>query len=388
MMTAMVALSIDGMLPALPQIGKDLGVAQENNIQLIISTLLFGLGIGQMVFGPLSDSIGRKPPIYAGIVLFMIGCLIAISATNFSVMLMGRFLQGFGVSGPRIVSIALIRDQYEGNDMARIMSLIMGIFILIPAVAPSVGQGILIIANWRMIFGLFLVLALITFIWFAIRQPETLVPNKRVKFSFKRIILAIREVCTNRISLGYTFAAAMVYGPFIGYLNSAQQIFQDTYNLGHLFPLFFAILALSIGSAAYTNSRLVMRYGMKRLSHWAIITLTVLSFIFLIGAYANAGILSLWIFMSYCMVSFFCLGILFGNFNALAMEPLGHIAGIGAAVVGFLTTITSVTMGMLIGLAYNQTVLPLISGFAILSAAAMIFMRWAEKGKSAKKQPS
>ncbi|MBF0278528.1 MAG: multidrug effflux MFS transporter [SAR324 cluster bacterium] len=381
MMTALAALSIDAMLPALPQIGSDLGVVQENSIQLIVSTLLFGLGLGQMFFGPLSDSIGRKPSIYAGFLLFMIGCLIAILATDFSVMLIGRFLQGLGVSGPRVVSVALIRDQYKGRDMARVMSLVMGVFILVPAIAPSLGQGVLFIASWRAIFGLFLSLALITFIWFSFRQPETLVPDKRLKFSLKRIANAIREVCTNRISLGYTLATAMIHGPFIGYLNSAQQIFQDTYGLGHLFPLFFSTLALCIGSAFYTNSRLVMKYGMLRLSHWAINAVTGLSLIFVILAYFENGHLSLWVFMVYCMITFFCLGILFGNFNALAMEPLGHIAGIGAAVVGSLSTFISVSMGVMIGLLYDQTVLPLITGFAVLSAFSMFFMHWAEKSK-------
>lgn len=378
LMISLVALSIDAMLPALPEIGKDLGVQQENSNQLIISLLFLGMAIGQMIYGPLSDSIGRKPAIYIGIGLFLIGCLLSVSATSFTTMLVGRFLQGIGAAGPRIVAVALIRDQYQGSAMARVMSFVMTVFILVPAVAPALGQGLIIIAHWRAIFGAFMVLAIIILIWFAIRQPETLLASQRMKFSLQRILKAVREVCLNRIALGYTIATGLIFGPFLGYLNSSQQIFQEQYALGTQFPLYFAILALSVGGASYVNARLVMRYGMRLLTRWASWKLSGLSIIFFIVVYTLEGNPPLWLLMAYFMISFFCIGILFGNLNSLAMEPLGHIAGVGAGVVGSLSTFISVPLGILIGQSYNGTVTPLVIGFAVLGTIAVMVMYWTE----------
>lgn len=378
MMMSLVALSTDAMLPALPEIGKDLGVQRDNDSQLIVSLLFLGMAMGQMVYGPLSDSIGRKPTIYAGFVLFLTGCLLSLLATSFFVMLAGRALQGIGVAGPRGVTVALVRDVYEGRAMARVMSFVMTVFILVPAIAPAFGQGILLVAHWRAIFGAFLALALIALIWFAIRQPETLAPSRRKRFSLESMAMAVREIGANRIAIGYTLTMGLISGAFVGYLSSAQQVFQDQYGLGRQFPLYFAALALSIGSASFLNARLVMRHGMRALTTWSSQTLGGLSIVFCAIAYALAGNPPLWSLMAYFSISFFCVGILFGNLNALAMQPLGHIAGVGAAVIGSLATFISVPLGTLIGQSYNGTILPLVGGFAILSVTAVVVMRWAE----------
>ncbi|MBE7468945.1 MAG: Bcr/CflA family drug resistance efflux transporter [Anaerolineae bacterium] len=378
LMISLVALSIDAVLPALAEIGQELGVQRENDNQLIISLLFLGMAAGQMIYGPLSDSTGRKPAIYAGFGLFMGGSLLALLAPSFPLLLAGRVLQGIGAAGPRIVTVALIRDQYEGRAMARVMSFVMAVFILVPVIAPLLGQTILLVAHWRAIFGLYLGLALIASLWFALRQPETLTPGQRIPFSLTRIGQAIREVVSNRPALGYTLTLGTVFGAFIGYLNSSQQLFQNQYGLGQLFPLYFAILALAIGSASFLNARLVMRYGMRWLSRTALLTLAGLSLLFWLLAYAWAGQPPLWALMVYFLISFFCIGLLFGNLNALAMEPLGHIAGIGAAVVGSLSTFISLMLGTLIGQSYNGTVLPLIAGFALLSLAALGVMHWVE----------
>jgi DHA1 family bicyclomycin/chloramphenicol resistance-like MFS transporter len=381
LIVSLVALSIDIMLPALQQIGGELGAPRANDSQLIVSALFVGLAAGQIVYGPLSDSIGRKPAIHAGLLLFIIGCLISILATSFPVMLAGRVLQGLGAAGPRSVTIALVRDQYEGRAMARIMSLVMAVFIMVPALAPGIGQIILMIAHWRAIFGFMLAVAAIALVWFALRQPETLAPERRVKFSPSRIVLAVRETCGSRVAFGYTLASGLIFGAFVGYLNSAQQILQMQYGLGELFPLYFGALALAIGCASLVNARLVMRHGMRRLSTWALGLLTGLSLAFLMPATLADGAPPLWALMAYLMVVFFCIGMLFANFNALAMEPLGHIAGVGAAVVGSLTTLISMTLGAAIGRAYDGTVLPLIVGFALLGLVAIAVMRWTERGR-------
>ena len=377
MMVSLVALSIDSMLPALPEIGRDLGAQRENDNQLIISMLFLGMAMGQIVYGPLSDSTGRKPAIYLGFGLFMAGCILCLSATNFTIMLTGRVLQGAGAAGPRIVTTALIRDQYKGRAMAQVMSFVMAVFILVPVFAPALGQGILIVAHWRAIFGLFLLLALIAVIWFAFRQPETLPIDRRIPFSLARIMTAVCTVFASRPALGNALAMGFVFGTFIGYLSSTQQIFQVQYGLGTRFPLFFAILALSIGCAALLNGRLVLRFGMRPLSIWSLRILSTLSAVFWIVAYTQAGHPALWLLMTYLIITFLCIGVLFGNLNALAMEPLGHIAGVGASVVATLSTFISLILGTVIGQSYNGTILPLVAGFAVLSALSLIIMHWA-----------
>ncbi|MFN8491478.1 MAG: multidrug effflux MFS transporter [Caldilineaceae bacterium] len=377
-MTALTALSIDAMLPALTNIAHDLGAQGANAGQLVISLIFLGLSIGQIFYGPLSDNAGRKPAIYVGLAIYGIGCLLALFALNFRMMLIGRFLQGIGVAGPRSVSVALVRDQYTGRAMARVMSFVMTVFILVPIVAPMLGQGILLVAHWRGIFALYLLLALLAGSWFALRQPETLAPERRIPFQISRILAAFREVFRNRIALGYTVMAGLISGGFVGYLNSAPQIFQTEYGLGAQFPFYFATLALALGSASYLNAQLVMRFGMRTLSRWSLLGLGALSLLFLLPAWLFHGQPPLWSFMGYLLLGFFAVGILFGNLNARAMEPLGHIAGVGAAVVGAFSTLLSTLLGGLIGQSYNGTVLPLVGGFALMSILALLVMTWAE----------
>lgn len=277
LMISLIALSIDAMLPALPEIASDLNVANENDRQSIISMLFLGLALGQMFFGPLSDSIGRKPATYAGYVVYILGALISLFSGNFSMMLFGRFLQGIGVSAPRATTLAIVRDRYEGKVMARVMSFVMTVFILVPMLAPTMGQGIMLISNWRMIFLVFILIALISVAWFAIRMPETLAAEHRAPFSLSRITGATLEIVKNRTALGYTVAAGLIGGAFLGYLNSAQQIFQEQYALGDLFPLIFAIVALALGFASFMNTRLVMRFGMRFLVNWSLRAVIALS---------------------------------------------------------------------------------------------------------------
>jgi len=376
MMMALTALSIDAMLPALPQIGSDLGIANPNDRQLIISLIFLGQAVGQLFFGPLSDKTGRKPAIYAGYALFIFGSLVSVFSLNFPMMLIGRTLQGVGVSAPRAVSLALVRDRYEGRLMARVMSFAMTVFILVPMIAPTMGQGILLFAGWRSIFGGFILFALVTILWFGIRMPETLALENRVPFSLKRILNSFREILTIRPAIGYTLAAGILNGVFLGYLNSSQQIFQEQYALGELFPLFFATISLSLGTASFLNARLVMRYGMNKLVRISLSAVFVLAVIFLGVSIALAGHPPLWSLMAYLMLSFFCTGILFGNINAMAMQPLGHMAGMGAAVVGSLSTLISMLLGMLIGQSYNGTVLPLVIGMTVLSGITVFVVRW------------
>ena len=381
MMMSLVALSIDAMLPALPEIGRDLGVERENDNQLIISFVFIGYAVGQLIYGPLSDSTGRKPAIYVGFSLFIIGCLLSLFATDFSTMLAGRLLQGLGAAGNRTVCVALIRDRYEGRAMAQVMSSAMSIFILVPVIAPALGQGLLLIAHWRAIFVAFLVLALIILIWFTIRQPETLVRENRRAFSLRQNMRAIREICTTRVSFGYTIAAGFVSGGFLAYLTSSQQIFQDQYGVGTRFPLYFATLALALGGASFANSRLVIQYGMRVLSRFALYVLISISIIFFTISWPLAGDPPIWGLMTYFMLLFFCIGLLFGNLNALAMEPLGKIAGTASAAYGFATTTVSSLIGMAIASQYNGSTIPITLGFVCLGLASLVIILITEQGK-------
>ena len=383
LLMSLVALAIDAMLPALPAIGRDLEAPRPNDVQFVITSLFLGLGLGQMLFGPLSDRIGRKPAIHLGLALFMFGCLVSVFASTFETMIAGRVLQGIGVAGPRIVIVALVRDQYEGPRMARLMSFALAVFILVPTVAPALGQGILWLGGWRTIFGTFFTAAAIAFAWFALRQPETLSAERRRPFSPSAIGWGVIEVLRIRAALGYTLATGFVFAPFVAYLSSAQQIFQDAYGTGALFPVYFGVLALAIGGASLVNGRLVMKHGMRRLSKSAAVSIALISLAAWAGAFAFGGLPPLWLFMAYLLAVFLCIGLLFGNLNALAMEPLGHIAGVGAAVVASLSTFISVPLGALVGQSFDGTMYAQIGAFAVFGAGTFAAMRWAEGGTGA-----
>ena len=377
LLMSLIALATDAMLPALPAIGHDLGAARPNDTQFVITALFLGLGLGQIVFGPLSDRVGRKAAIHAGLVLFMAGCLMSVFAPTFEVMIAGRVLQGIGVAAPRIVTIALVRDQYEGRRMARIMSFAMAVFILVPIVAPALGQGILWLGGWRAIFATFFAMAAIAFAWFALRQPETLPADRRRPVSPRAVGGAVLEVLRIRAALGYTLATGCAFAPFVAYLSSAQQVFQEAYGTGALFPVYFGVLALAIGSAYLVNGRLVLKHGMRRLSRAAAVSITLVSVVAWTLAFAFDGLPPLWLFMAYMIVAFLCIGLLFGNLNALAMEPLGHIAGVGAAVVASFSTFMSAPLGAIVGQSFDGTVYAQIAAFAVSGAGVLAAMSWA-----------
>jgi DHA1 family bicyclomycin/chloramphenicol resistance-like MFS transporter len=381
--TSLVSMSIDTMLPSLGVIAADLGARDPNDRQLVLTAFFAGLTLGQLVYGPISDSTGRKPALYTGIGLLIVGALVCADAHHFGVLLGARVLQGFGAAGPRVVAIAMVRDLHAGRSMARVMSFVTSVFIVVPIVAPSIGQTILLFASWRAIFLSLVAVAVIDLLWFASRQPETLPLDRRVPFSLGSIWAAAGTALRNRITLGYTLAMGFAFGAFINYLATSQQIFQEQYRLGRLFPFFFGVLALSIGVAAAVNARLVMRFGMRVLSQRAVITECVLSWAFLVVAWLLGGHPPLVCLMAYLVLCFFCTGLLFGNYNARAMEPMGRIAGVAASVTGSGSSLLALGLGTVLGRAYDGTVLPLISGFALLSTAALVVTESAERGELA-----
>ncbi|MVF13240.1 multidrug effflux MFS transporter [Ketobacter sp. MCCC 1A13808] len=376
-MISLVALSIDAMLPALPDIGQEFALSDNNDQQLVITLLFLGLGIGQLVYGPMSDATGRKPAIYTGFFIFFIGTVICLFAPTFYLMLVGRFLQGLGAASPRIVMMAVIRDRFQGTTMAQVMSFIMAVFILIPALAPLMGQGILLLGSWHMIFLVILIYGFVTLTWFALRQPETLAPENRNGLTPRDFLTGIKFIAGEKLTVGAILVMGMVFGGFVGYLGSAQQIFVDHYQTGKAFPFYFAMIALAIGFASIVNSKLVVRYGVNSVSMSALIIQTILSAIMLpifILVFQNHP--PLWLFLTYCLPLFFSLGLQFGNLNALAMKPLGHIAGLGASVCGAVSTTLAVPVGTLVGQAYDGTPVPLTAAFLVFGiVGSLIFYR-------------
>jgi DHA1 family bicyclomycin/chloramphenicol resistance-like MFS transporter len=374
MLMSMVALTIDAMLPALIQIGTDLAVKSVNDSQLVVGMVFLGMALGQIFYGPISDAYGRKLAIYIGMTVFLIGDVISIYAQDFNTMLVGRVWQGMGAASCRVVTLAMVRDRFEGKEMARIMSLIMMMFILVPAIAPAIGQGILLFTGWRSIFIFLFIYGVVATIWMSTRQPETLKEESRIALSVANIISGCKQTLSNPTSRNYTFAGGIMFGAFIGYLTSAQQILQVQYGLGTLFPMYFGVLALAIGLASFLNSKLVMIFDMGKLCITALAVISVLSLGFYTSTMVTQTDPPLWFLMGYFIGMFFCFGILFGNFNTLAVQPLGHIAGIANSVISTVQTLISVIIGSYIGQAYDGTVQPLTLGFLACGIFTLIIV--------------
>lgn len=376
LMISLVALTTDIMLPALDVIAADLGHPDPMEAHLIISVLFAGFAVGQLLVGPLSDSYGRKPVTHASYMVFCLGTVLCLLATSFEVMLAGRLLQGLGMSGPRIIAVAIVRDGYAGRKMARIMSFVMAVFILVPAIAPSIGQILISFSGWRATFAMLLVMACVTWSWFTLRQTETLPATARRPLSLRNLLEGIRMIVTTPAAIGYTVCAGMIFGPFIAYLSLAQQIFQGAYDTGLSFTLWFAAGALSIGVAAIVNSALVERLGMRFLSNIALTGAVIAGGAFTLLSLAHDGLPPFGFFMLWLVCNFFFMGLLFGNLNALAMEPLGHIAGLGAAVVGALSTAIAILVSTVISESYTGGLGLLATSFAI-SATLCLMLGWA-----------
>jgi DHA1 family bicyclomycin/chloramphenicol resistance-like MFS transporter len=386
--TSLVAMSIDTMLPALGAMASELGAAHANDRQLILSVFFAGMSVGQLVYGPLSDSTGRKPALYLGIALFMVGGAICALTRTFTWLLVGRALSGFGAAGPRIVSVALVRDAHSGSSMARVMSFVQTVFILVPVLAPSVGQAVLTVTTWRAIFAALVVVAALNVVWLAMRQPETLPPALRAPFSLRSIGYGCAETFRNRIALGYTLGSGFVFGAFISYLSMSQQVFQEQYGLGSLFPVFFGLLASAIGLASFVNGKLVMRFGLRRLARTALVINCALCLCALLVTWALGGHPPLFAFVVFMLICFFCNGLLFGNFSARAMEPMGHVAGVASAVIGSVSGAIALLMGTLFGRAYDGTVLPLVAGFTSSALLALLVTEVAERGTERAAEPA
>jgi DHA1 family bicyclomycin/chloramphenicol resistance-like MFS transporter len=378
-MMAVGALAIDSMLPAMQQIGAALGVASANERQWIITAYMLGFGAAQIVYGTLADRYGRKPILLCGLAGYVVGSLLVGFSRSFELVLLARGLQGVAASATRVIVVSVVRDCYAGRMMARVMSLAFIVFLGVPILAPSIGQLIMLVGPWRWIFIGLAMFGAAVFLWVALRLPETLHEDDQAPIEFFKVAEAFRVVLSNRISVGYTLAMTLIFGGLVGFLNSAQQVFIDVFKEPRLFAVIFAGIAASIAVASLVNARLVDRLGMRLLSHGAL-----LGFIAVAGIHAVvalSGFETLWTFLILQAAMMFCFGLLVGNFGAIAMEPLGHVAGTAASVQGFVSTIGGALIGFMIGQSFNGTDVPLTLGFTVCGGSALAVVLITERGK-------
>ena len=377
---SVVALAIDALLPALDIIGIAIGTENTVDNQLLITMMFLGLGIGPLFFGPISDAMGRKPVVYMGFAVFLIASFICVTAESLEMMIIGRILQGIGLSGPRTLAIAIIRDMYSGDYMARIMSFVTVVFLLVPIVAPAMGKLILDYYNWQGIFYVQVVISLFVAFWFWLRQPETLAVENRVGFSNHVFINGFKEVIQNKATMGYTAISGFIAGSFFVYLSSSQQIFQEQYFLKDEFPYIFAGLAIAIGLAIFLNGTFVIKYGMEKLITRALILFFIVSVLYVVIFYSSPNP-SVTVLLAFFALQFFAIGFLFGNLRALAMEPVGHIAGVAAAITGFISTLMAVPISIFIGRFVSDTALPLFIGFSISGAISILILLYVKRSR-------
>jgi len=376
---ALNALAVDIMLPALPAIGADLGMAVENDRQMVITAYLLGFGLGQFFMGPLSDRFGRRPVLIAGLLAYAAAAALCASVSGASALLAARFAQGIGSAAPRVIVTALVRDCYEGRTMARVTSYAMMVFMVAPVIAPSIGQAVLLAGPWRWIFAVLALYAAAVLWVAATRLPETLPPQRRRALSRAGLAGSARLVLGSRQTVGYALAAGVFFGALFGFIGSAQQILAELYGLGAWFPIAFAGVAVAIALASLVNALMVERLGMRALSHGAVIAFTAISAT--LAALSLAGPPPLWLFMALLGAAMMLVGLTFANFNALAMAPMAEAAGIASSLIGGATTVIGASLGFVIARAYDGTITPLAVGYTLCGAGCLGLLLVTERGR-------
>jgi MFS transporter, DHA1 family, multidrug resistance protein len=371
------ALAIDAMLPALPAIGQALGVAEENRRQLVITSYLLGFGAAQLLYGPLADRYGRKALLIGGLAIYGIFGLLAGIASSFTLLLAARAVQGAAAAATRVLVVSIVRDRYQGSAMAQIMSTVMIVFMVVPVLAPAFGQAVLAVASWRHIFIALGVYGAVLALWTWLRLPETLRPEHKRPLSLGTIGEAVWTTLKVRQSIGNTIALTLLMGALFAFINSIQQIVFDVFGRPELIGLVFALIAGPMAISSYANSRLVMRLGAKRILIWALAAFTVASAVHLAAA-ALAGE-TIWSFVALQAATMIFFGLIGANAGALAMEPLGHIAGTASSLQGVITTVGGALIGFAIGQQFNGTTLPFLVGFTICGAASLAVATWANR---------
>jgi DHA1 family bicyclomycin/chloramphenicol resistance-like MFS transporter len=378
-LSALNALAIDIMLPALPDIGRDFALANDNDRQLVVVSYVALFGVSQLVYGPLADAFGRRSVLIYALGVFIAGSVLCVIAPSFELFLAARALQGVGAAATRVIATAVVRDLTEGRRMAQVMSMAMTVFMIVPIIAPGLGQLILFAAPWRWIFGALLIYALVILGWTLVRLPETLKPEYRTSFSPRAIATNYLAVLRERQTVGYMIATVFLTACLFGYITSSEQLFVDVYGLGAAFPIAFGSVAIAISVGTFLNSRLVVGLGMRRLSHTMSIAFTLCAIV--IAALAAFGAAPFWVFTPLLALTFSMFGLISSNFNALAMEPVGRVAGSASALYGAVTASGGALLGGLIARAFDGTPAPFAIGLALSGAAIIATVALTERGR-------
>ncbi len=376
---ALNALAIDTMLPALEAVGDYYHVSNENDQQLIVFAYIFGFGFPQLVFGPLSDSYGRKGLLQLCLIGFTIAGAACMFATSFAMLLAFRFIQGIFAAGFRVIATSIIRDLMAGRAMASTLSLVFTVFMIAPIIAPALGTAVLTYADWHWTFGILAVSGTIMLVWTFFRLPPTLPKHMRRPLNLAGNIEAYKTVLTTRVAFGYMFASGVVFGALFSFVAASEQIFDEVFGRGDELWIWFAVVAAGLGVASLTNSKIVERFGMRRISHTVLVLFVIISIANLIAAYLSGQ--NFWVFLTLFTLGFACFGMMGANFSSLALEPLGKIAGTAAAVYGFATSTLSAVIGWLIASQFNDTAYPMLIGFVLMGLTSLAIVLWTEKGK-------
>jgi DHA1 family bicyclomycin/chloramphenicol resistance-like MFS transporter len=378
MVMALNALAIDAMLPALPAIARGLDVAVANDRQYVISVYLIGIGFGSLLYGPLADRFGRKgvlvPALFA-YVAFSIGCGLA---TSFPMLLTLRFGHGLVSAALGVIVVAVIRDLFAGDAMAKRLSLIFLVFMIVPIIAPTIGAGVEAVAGWRAIFIVLAVMGLVMILWLR-RLPETLDPADVRPLDWRTMLSGWATVTRHRRAAGYMIASGTMQGALYGYLNSSEQIIAEVFDARALFPLIFACVALGIAIANFSNAAIVERFGARRVSQTAVFAFMATSIAQIVAALSGAE--TLWMFTALMMVNIGLIGFIGSNFGSIAMEDFGHMAGIASSYQSFAKTLLAAVVGAVIGQHYDGSTLPLAYAFLVCAAIGLVLVLWAERGK-------
>lgn len=378
-MMAMTALGIDSMLPALPAIGEALGVLRDNDRQYVITTFLVGFAFAQLAYGPLSDRYGRRPVLLIALLSYVLTSVLAALSGSFTLLLIARAAMGASAAGARVVTVALVRDCYAGRAMAQVMSLAMIVFMAAPVIAPAFGASILLVGSWRLIFWGVAAAGLMVLTWFWLRMPETLAKDARQPLRIRRILGDYRLVLSDRNSVGYTLGSTAVSAALFGFIGSVPQIMDDVFHRLPLLTPLFACVAGMMAVGSFLNSRFVMRFGMRLISHSALTLLTVIAGLHLLVAWS--GFESLWTFALLQALMMGCFGLVGANFSAMAMEKMGAIAGTASSLQGFVGTLGGALGGALIGQSFDGTTVPLYVGFVLMGVTSLVIVAITERGR-------
>ncbi|MFQ3254865.1 MAG: DHA1 family bicyclomycin/chloramphenicol resistance-like MFS transporter [Loktanella salsilacus] len=381
LLMALNAAAIDVYIPALQDIGSALGVVDENKRQFVITAYIIGFGGAQIIYGPLSDRFGRRSVLFAGLSIYLLGAIAAIFVPTFEALLFTRLVQGIGAAATRVIATSVVRDRYHGPQMASVMSLVMMVFMVMPVFAPNIGSAVLVFGTWRELSAFMFLFGLAALIWAWARLPETLNPADRRPLRIKPVAEAFRIVLTNRIAFCYTLAMASFFGALFAFISQAEQVYTGIYNIGPHFTIYFSMVAVFMAASSFANSRLVSRFGIKKLSHGALLGFIAVAGLHLGLAMAYGGATPFPLFLTLFVIMMCFFGFVPTNFNAMAMEPLGRVAGVASSVLGSAQTLGGGLLGGFIGYLYNGTLIPLLSGFLGLACLSLICVLVAEKGR-------